>query len=492
MLPIALSLAFALVDTTAPPPVEREFRGVWVASVANMDWPSRRDLTVAEQQRELLVILDRAVELKLNAIVLQVRPAGDALYASTIEPWSEFLTGKSGRAPSPPYDPLAFAVTEAHRRGLELHAWFNPYRMRYSSETSSVSPKHMARRRPDLVRRYGPYLWLDPGSNEVRVYTTRVITDVVKRYDIDGVHIDDYFYPYREPRRRGRGYIPFPDDPTYRVYRRTGGKLSRDDWRRRNVDLLVEMLYGAVKKTKPWVKFGVSPFGIWRPGYPASVRGLDAYQEIFADSRRWLNNGWVDYWAPQLYWRAEAPQQRYTDLLGWWVEENTKQRHIWPGLYTSRVGMRGSVTWQASEVTTQVRLTRTQPGATGNVHFSMESLLDNRHGLVDSLTSEIYARPALIPASPWMDATVPDPPGATMRPDSVSGRTTITLRPAGTTPVWLWVVQAQYGDAWTTRIVPGAQREYMLVDADASEVPDRVVVRAITRAGVESAAVDAR
>src|SRR5262245_56033859 len=242
-----LALALPPNDSTPLPPIEREFRGAWVASVSNIDWPSRRDLTVPDQQRELLAILDRAVELRLNAVVLQVRPAGDALYASTLEPWSEFLTGKMGRPPEPFYDPLAFAVSEAHRRGLELHAWLNPYRMRHPAETSAFSPKHIARRRPDLVRRYGPYLWLDPGSAEVRAYTSRVVVDIVRRYDVDGIHIDDYFYPYREPGPRG-GYLQFPDDRTYRRYRNGGGKLSRNDWRRHNVDLLVEALYRAVKR----------------------------------------------------------------------------------------------------------------------------------------------------------------------------------------------------------------------------------------------------
>jgi uncharacterized lipoprotein YddW (UPF0748 family) len=491
MLLVAAVLAFLPNDTTPPPPIDREFRGVWVASVSNIDWPSRRDLSTAEQQRELLAILDRAVDLRLNAVVLQVRPAADAIYQSSIEPWSEFLTGKMGRAPEPFYDPLAFAVTEAHRRGLELHAWLNPYRVKHPGETSPVSPQHISRRRPDLVRRYGPYLWLDPGSAEVRAYTSRVVVDIVKRYDIDAIHIDDYFYPYREPGRRGRGYLQFPDDRTYRTYRRGGGKLSRDDWRRRNVDLLVEALYKAVKQTKSWVKFGVSPFGIWRPGYPESVRGLDSYQEIFADSRKWLTNGWLDYFSPQLYWRVDAPEQRYTELLRWWVDQNTHGRHIWPGLYTSRVGGDGSVIWPASEVVNQVRLTREQAGATGNVHFSMASFFRNSDSLADRLTADLYMRPALIPASPWLDRTKPQPPVARFRPDSVTGNTTVTLRPAGKEPVWLWVVQARYGTEWTTRIVPGSTRDVVLTQADASAVPDRVVVRAIDRVGVESEPVDA-
>jgi len=213
----------------------REFRGVWVVSVGNMDWPSRPGLPVAEQKSELITILDRAAALNLNAVVLQVRPSADALYASKKEPWSAFLTGQMGRAPVPFYDPLEFAVEEAHARGLELHAWVNPYRAHYPDDTSRIAPSHIARRRPDLVVRYGPYLWLDPGSSEVRAYTVGVVRDIVRRYDIDGLHIDDYFYPYRERKRRRD--IPFPDNRTWRAYRARGGTLSRDDWRRSRAPL---------------------------------------------------------------------------------------------------------------------------------------------------------------------------------------------------------------------------------------------------------------
>jgi uncharacterized lipoprotein YddW (UPF0748 family) len=474
----------SVADTTrdGPPPIRREFRAVWVASVANIDWPSRRGLSTEEQQRELLAILDRAALLKLNAIILQVRPAADAFYASRYEPWSEFLTGKMGRAPEPFYDPLAFAVAEAHRRGLELHAWFNPYRARHPAETSAVVSKHVSRAQPALVRKYGPYLWLDPGDPKVRELTTRVILDVVKRYDIDGVHIDDYFYPYREPARRGRGYIPFPDNTTWRRYVRGGGKLSRDDWRRRNVDLLVQELYEGVKKTKPWVKFGVSPFGIWRPGYPASVRGLDAYDELYADSRKWIQNGWVDYFTPQLYFRTYAPQQPYTDLLAWWVEQNAKGRHLWPGLYTSRIGLRGAM-WQSSEILEQIRLTREQPGATGNVHFSMEVLLQDRDSVDEQLLRDAYQQPALVPASPWLGASAPLAPSAEARVDTLAGRTIVSLRPAGKDSPWLWVVRARVAGEWLTAIVPGAERSYAIVPAEAGIAPDMVVVNAVDRVG---------
>jgi uncharacterized lipoprotein YddW (UPF0748 family) len=449
-----------------------------------MDWPSRPGLPVAQQKSELIAILDRAASLNLNAIVLQVRPSADALYASKIEPWSAFLTGAMGQAPVPFYDPLEFAVQEAHARGLELHAWVNPYRAHFPADKSPIARSHIARRRPDLVVRYGPYLWMDPGSSEVRAYTVRVVRDIVKRYDIDGMHIDDYFYPYRERNRR-RQEIPFPDAKTWRAYRAGGGSLTRDDWRRRNVDLLVEQLYKAVKEEKPWVKFGVSPFGIWRPGNPPSVRGLDSYTEIYADARKWIQRGWLDYIVPQLYWKSSAPQQPYTDLLHWWGEQNAFGRHLWPGNYTSRVMALGA-NWPATEVVEQIRLTRADSGASGNVHFSMEALLRNRDGLNDKLIAGPYAVPALVPASPWLGEAAPAAPQATARVDTLSGRTTVTLARVGSTPVRLWVVRSRYGSSWTTSIVPGTAREHSFAASDASARPDLIVVTAIGRTGMES------
>ncbi|MFL5608186.1 MAG: glycoside hydrolase family 10 protein, partial [Gemmatimonadaceae bacterium] len=276
---------------TVPPPISREFRAVWVATVGNMDWPSRPGLSTEQQQAEMIALLDRLAALRMNAVVLQIRPAADALYQSSIEPWSDVLTGEMGRAPEPFYDPLAFAVAEAHKRGLELHAWINPYRAKNTS-TKTMSAGHISRTHPELVRKYGSFLWMDPGDPAVRTITTNVVIDLVRRYDIDGVHMDDYFYPYPET-QNGRE-LDFPDDATWERYQRSGGTLSRDDWRRQNVDLLVQGLGDSIHAIKPWVRYGVSPFGIWRPGYPASVRGFDQYAKLYADARKWLNEGWVD------------------------------------------------------------------------------------------------------------------------------------------------------------------------------------------------------
>ncbi|CAN5875745.1 family 10 glycosylhydrolase [soil metagenome] len=479
--PSADPAAVVEVEIGEPPPLQREFRGVWVASVANIDWPSRRDLSSAQQQAELLAILDRAVALNLNAVIFQVRPGGDALYASPHEPWSEYLTGRMGRAPEPFYDPLEFAVREAHRRGLELHAWFNPYRARHPSARSEVSANHLSRTRPELVRSYGKHLWMDPGEAAVREHTLRVILDVVQRYDIDGVHIDDYFYPYRERDAAGRE-IPFPDGPSWSRYVASGGRLSRNDWRRHNVDLLVEQLYEAIKREKPWVKFGISPLGIWRPGYPAQIRGLDAYHEIYADARKWLVNGWLDYFTPQLYWPIAQTPQSYPVLLDWWVGQNQHGRHIWPGNFTSRVG---EGTWSAGEILGQIYVTRGQEGATGNVHFSMRALMQNRDSLFDRLSLEAYAEPALPPPTPWLGEGPPTAPAVTLQYDTSLGQDLLTLDPADQLPPAWWVVRTRYTEGWKTEILPGWHRTHRLTASVDSGAPLAVAVSGVDRNGNE-------
>lgn len=476
----AFLLAAALAaDSLQLPPVPREFRGVWVATVGNIDWPSRPGLPVAAAREELLTILDRAQALHLNAVLFQVRPAGDALYESQIEPWSSYLTGRQGVAPVPKWDPLAFAVQEAHARGLELHAWFNPYRAKDIGYKGELSPLHMARRWPAAAKKYGKLLWMDPGEEVVREHTLRVILDVVKRYDIDGVHIDDYFYPYPETNWR-KDFVPFPDDASYRKYERSGGSLERDAWRRRNVDLLVESLHKGIRATKSWVKFGISPFGIWRPGEPAGVEGFDAYQNIYADARLWLREGWADYFSPQLYWPINAPAQRYGELLRWWGEQNVFQRHLWPGNFTSRVGTRPD--WPAVEVVNQVIVTRADKTATGNVHFSMKALLNNQRGVADSLTNRVYRSPALVPASPWMPGQAPDAPSAWLVANG-SSRTQACLGDALIAPPRWWVLRVQRDGNWTHRILPGEVRKFSM---DALGAADSVVLSAVDRAGRES------
>ncbi len=467
-----------------PPPLVREFRGVWVASVANIDWPSSRKLSTAQQQRELIELLERAVALKLNAVIFQVRPAADALYASKIEPWSEYLTGAQGRAPDPFWDPLAFAVREAHARNLELHAWFNPYRARFTDAKSPLAASHIANASPALVKEYAGYLWMDPGEPAVRDRTKRVVLDVVTRYDIDAVHLDDYFYPYPERDRRGR-VIAFPDGPSWQRYRRTGGMLSLADWRRSNVDVLVRELHDGIHKTKPWVRFGVSPFGIWRPGFPAQVRGFDSYEGIFADARKWLREGWVDYFTPQLYWPTTRAAQAYPALLDWWVGENTQDRHLWPGNFTSRAGARGPSAFSVSELLEQIRVTRNQPGATGNVHFSMKSFLVNQGSMNDTLMAGPYAATALVPATPWLHVAAAALPVPSLGAGD-NGRELLLHTAAGKPAPWQWVVQLRNGSRWTSVVLAGTTTAWTI---PRTLSPDVISVTALNRAGEESASV---
>ena len=355
-------------------PPQPEFRGVWVATVNNLDWPSRPGLSAAEQQRELIAMFDCFAATGLNAVVFHVRPNADAFYRSDIEPWSDYLSGELGVDPS--YDPLAFAIEEAHRRGLELHAWLNPYRARHPLTIPVTSPNHIARTHPELVYPYGRFYWLDPGAPEVQEYVVRVVRDIVRRYDVDAIHFDDYFYPYPE------NGIEFPDQATFLKH---GRGLSLGDWRRKSVNDFIQQVARVIKEENPSAKFGISPFGIWRPGHPRSVRGLDAYERIYADSRKWMQSGWVDYLAPQLYWGRSAPQQRFDHLLRWWRRENRRRIAIYPGLGAHRVANGRPNAFTAGEIVSQIERIRRERGVGGWILFSARVLMQDRGGLTDRL-----------------------------------------------------------------------------------------------------------
>jgi uncharacterized lipoprotein YddW (UPF0748 family) len=415
-------------------------------------------------------------------VILQVRPMCDALYNSPHEPWSEYLSGRMGRRPEPYYDPLELAVREAHARGLELHAWFNPFRARHAESRSPAAASHVTQRRPDLVRAYGRQLWLDPALADSQEYALRAILDAVRRYDVDGVHLDDYFYPYPEKDGAGR-VIPFPDEPSWRAYVSSGGRLSRDDWRRASVNGFVERLYREVRAVRPSVKLGISPFGIWRPGHPPAVRGLDAYSTLHADSRLWLERGWVDYLSPQLYWRIDQPQQSFPTLLRWWVQQNARGRHIWPGCYASRVGAPGSSPWPAEEIVRQIQVTRTTPGAGGNVLFSARAVMENRSGLADALARGVYATAALPPASPWLDDSAPAPPQFEARRDRWSGAIRLRWTAMGSEPARLWLLRMHVGGRWMVVILPGPRRDYELRPEELGGPPAVLALCAVDRTG---------
>ncbi len=492
---------------SAPPAIRREFRGVWVASVANIDWPSKPGLSSFEQQTELLAILDRARALQLNAVLLQVRPAADALYASPYEPWSAYLTGLEGRAPEPYYDPLAFAVRAAHERGLELHAWFNPYRARHASAFSPSARTHISVAHPELVRAYGKYLWMDPGEPRVLAHSLRVMLDVVKRYDVDGIHIDDYFYPYPE---RGPDTldVPFPDSSSYAAYRGRGGTRARDDWRRHNVDTLVQMLYSRTKALKPWVKVGISPFGIWRPGNPPQIKGFDSYAKLYGDSRLWLREGWIDYYTPQLYWPIAQAAQSYPVLLDWWLQENVKARHLWPGHNASRAS---GGAWAPGELNAQIRATRAT-SATGDVLFSMRALMpvgtvrrdsvlvgvatppppeSAAAALAERLRAELYGEPALVPWSPWLSTSRPGRPFAALSVDGATGELMLRLTPGKGERVAWWGVRVEEGTGWRVSVLPGSQRTLGLGLSSAGR-GRTLFVTAVNRFGAESAVREVR
>lgn len=470
---------------------DREFRAVWVATVDNIDWPSRPDLPVDSQMVEIRAILDRSVDLGLNAVVLQVRPQCDALYASDLEPWSYYLTGLQGRPPEPYYDPLAFWIDEAHARGMELHAWFNPYRVRHPKQRGPMASTSVAVQHPDWVRSLGTgdFLWLDPGLEQVRELSLSVILDVAQRYDIDGVHMDDYFYPYPSYNNGA----DFPDDASWIAYTESGGDLSRADWRRHNVDTFVEQLHERLRALPRPVKLGISPFGIWRPHHPPSIEaGLDQHEMLFADARRWLLEGWVDYYAPQLYWPISQVPQSFPVLLNWWTQNNPHGRHIWPGLFTSRV--RAGTGWPSREITDQIMVARgIVPESPGHIHFSARVLLDSTAAgsdgdtLMAVLRDGPYRRAALPPATPWLDDVPPASPSVQVQH---TGRRMLTWAAEGDEDPFLYVVYSQRaGQMWTWQILP-ASRAGLYLDqtheADTEAPLVSVAVSAIDRFGNES------
>lgn len=361
---------------------QAEFRGAWISTVHNLDWPTK-GASENQQKAELRRLLDAAKSLGLTDVFFQIRPEGDALYRSSLEPWSRFLTGTPGKDPG--YDPLEYCIAEAKKRGLRVHAWFNPYRASVKAGASLAS-NHMARRFGSYAYKSGPALSMDPGSAEVQDHVVKVVSDVVRRYDVAGIHFDDYFYPY--PPEHGRS--TFPDDKTYARYRSSGGKLSLGDWRRDNVNRLIARVSQAVKSIRPGALFGVSPFGIYTKGQPNTVRaGLDQLNEIYADPVRWMRNGWVDYLVPQLYWKDQSPQS-FSELLKWWrgSEANPRGVPIYPGIAVYRVSEQG---WPPQEIVRQVALSRTiGHGASGHVFFRMGNLADNSKGVTTLLKKSGY------------------------------------------------------------------------------------------------------
>ena len=377
--------------------VKPEFRGVWVATVDNIDWPNRGDYNSNSQKASFIQLLDMHQKNGLNAVIVQVRPCTDAFYPSPYEPWSQWLTGVQGKPPVPYYDPLEFMITETHKRGMVFHAWMNPYRAVFNIRTSSISPTHITRLHPEWFLTYGETRYFDPGNKAAQEYVTQVVTDVVSRYAVDAIHFDDYFYPYKIAGKE------FPDNSSYRLY---GQGMKKDDWRRSNTDSIIAMLSRAIKKENPQCQFGISPFGVWRNQDKDPVNGsntigaLSNYDDLYADILLWLKNDWIDYVAPQLYWEIEHRTAPFELLLDWW-SNNTYGKHCYIGIGIYRANSNAS--WRRkTQLPYQIDAIRNTPNINGMVFFSSKTFERNPNGWNDTLRLNYFKQPALVPEMEWL------------------------------------------------------------------------------------------
>ncbi|HLA59908.1 MAG TPA: family 10 glycosylhydrolase [Puia sp.] len=412
-------LIFSLFAFSQP---KYEFRAVWVATVDNIDWPSAGNYSTEVQKAEFIRQLDMHQRNGMNAVIVQVRPACDAFYPSDLEPWSQWLTGKQGKAPVPFYDPLEFMIAETHKRGMEFHAWCNPYRAIFQlghyttvitkqgkhkrrktvwHNGSSISPDHISKQHPNWILNYGETGYLDPGNKDVQLYVNAVIRDMLNRYDIDAVHFDDYFYPYRI------GGVEFPDNASYLKY---GQGMDKEAWRRSNVDSVILMLHRTIRDVKKNCKFGISPFGVWRNLSKDSLgsdtqAGQTNYDDLYADIRLWMKNGWIDYVVPQIYWEFEHKHAPYGTLLNWW-SKNHFDRPCYIGLGFYRAG--SNEYWRdRNQLPRQLRAIRELPDIGGEVYFSSTSFFKNPLGWNDTLREHFYNYPALIQPMQWIDSVRP-------------------------------------------------------------------------------------
>lgn len=399
------SIVFLFIVLNSYAQSKYEFRGVWVATLTNIDWPSQKYLSTEVQRSEFIKLLDMHQRNGMNAVIVQIRPATDAFYPSQYEPWSEWLTGLQGKPPIPFYDPLDFMITETHNRGMEFHAWMNPYRAELNVGRSSISPTHITKLHPDWFLTYGSLRIFDPGNKEVQDYVTNIVRDVVARYDVDAIHFDDYFYPYPIAGRQ------FPDTATFNQY---GNLLSRGDWRRSNVDSIIIKLSKAIKQENKFCKFGISPFGVWRStdrdAEGSNTRGaLTNYDDLYADILLWLKNKWIDYVAPQLYWESSHRTAPFGLLTDWWAK-HSYGRHLYIGHGIYRA-FEGQAAWRnAKELPNQIKRIREYPQVHGSVYYSSKIFNRNPNGWNDTLQNNYYKYPAIVPPMPWIDSSKPAMP----------------------------------------------------------------------------------
>jgi uncharacterized lipoprotein YddW (UPF0748 family) len=388
---------FAIAATAQP---FTEFRGVWIASVDNIDWPPKGMADTDSQRTEFIRQLDMHKRNGMNAVIVQVRPAADAFYPSPYEPWSQWLTGTQGKPPYPYYDPLAFMIAEARKRGLAFHAWCNPYRADFKIGAYSIAPNHITKVHPDWFLEYGDKKYFDPANKQVQQFVVKVIADMVSRYDIDAVHMDDYFYPYRITGKE------FPDEASYK---KSGSRLNKEDWRRSNVDSIIKKLAIVIKKEKPWVQFGISPFSVWRnndkdPRGSESKAGQTNYDDLYADILLWLKEKWIDYVAPQLYLEIGHDKIDYVKMLEWW-SKNAYGRHLYigHGIYRTAGNSPTNAAWRKpDELPNQLKLLRQYPNVQGSIYFSSKSFNNNPNGWNDSLRNNYYKLPAMVPEMEWL------------------------------------------------------------------------------------------
>lgn len=390
-----ISLCLLLVQVSQAQ-INKEFRGVWIATVDNIDWPTKGNYDAIAQQEEFVKILDMHQRNGINAVIVQVRPATDAFYPSPYEPWSEWLTGKQGVPPQPYYDPLEFMIREAHKRGMEFHAWCNPYRAIYDNAKSSIASNHITNIHPEWFISYGGKTYFDPGNKDAQNFVEKVIADIVQRYDVDALHFDDYFYPYRIYGKE------FGDEKSYATY---GNGLTRDDWRRSNVDSIILKLNTVIKKEKPFCRFGISPFGVWRnqdqdPEGSLTKAGQTNYDDLYADILLWLKKGWIDYVAPQLYWEFGHNKVAFETLLDWW-NDHAYGKHCYIGLGAYRAG--SNAAWKdASQLPRQIEALRKKSNVQGMIFFSSKTFEKNPHNWNDTLRNQYFKEVVPTPSMDWL------------------------------------------------------------------------------------------
>ncbi len=377
---------------------KRELRAAWIPSVYNLDWPTSKTASSENQKNELINILEELKKSGINTVFLQIRTECDALYQSDLEPWSYWLTGQQGKAPEPFYDPLKFACEEAKKRNLELHAWINPYRAQASVGDYSIDQNHITVKHPEWILKIGKYKFLNPGLNETRIYVKNIVADIVSRYDVAGIHFDDYFYPYSPNSISDEDKETFANNPR--------GFLSIEDWRRDNVNILVKSVYDTIKAIKPYVKFGISPFGIWKNNVPSGIVGTSSYNDLYCDPLAWLRDQYIDYVNPQLYWEIGGAQD-YSKLMQWWSFA-ANQRHIYIGhaLYK----MTNSHNWNVNEIINQIELNRKNKNIFGSAFYRASSIINNSKKIKDSLSTRLFKYYSLIPEMTWKDSIPPNGP----------------------------------------------------------------------------------